>query len=208
VPYLRINNTCYAYNVCYHKVDVDIVNLALDVDIHRARVALFGDRRLTIITGPTHALIRSRFRVIKDSLPRSFVIVHCMGCRYRYPLSILRQYNTQALPHLCMYHVICLFKFLELCPPSPVSSSRFQPRDWLASANVAAKVGHIASSPEHLLTAHQCHWKAPPRDRFPYQFSAGSLRAACAPISGFDVFTCATVCARRHPAQGSSFSAC
>jgi hypothetical protein len=208
VPYLCTNNTCYTYDVCYHKVDVDIVNLALDVDVHRARVALFGDRRLTIITGPTHALIRSRFRIMKDFLPRSFVIVHCIGCPYRYPLSILRRYNTQASPHLCMYHVTCLFEFLELWPPTPVSSSRFQPRDWLTSTHVAAKVGHITSPPEHLLTVNQCHWKAPPRDRFPYYFSAGSLRAACAPISGFDVFTGATVCARRHPAQGSSFSAC
>jgi hypothetical protein len=196
VPYLRTNNTCYTYDVCYHKVDVDIVNLALDVDVHRARVALFGDRRLTIITGPTHALIRSRSRVIKDSLPRSFAIVHNIGCPYRYPLLILRRYNTQASPHLCMYHVTCLFEFLELWPPTLVSSSRFQPRDRLASAHVAAKVGYITSSPEHSLTVKQNHWKAPPRDRFPCHFSAGSLRAACDPVSGFDVFTGATVCAR------------
>jgi hypothetical protein len=43
MPYLRINNTCYTYNVCYRKVDVDNVNLTLDFDVDRAQVAFFGD---------------------------------------------------------------------------------------------------------------------------------------------------------------------
>jgi hypothetical protein len=156
---------------------------------------ILGDRRLKINTGPTHALIRSRFRVRKDRLPRSFVVVHCIDCPYRYQLSTLRRYSTQASPHLCIYHVTSVFEFLELWPPTLVSLSRFQTRDRLASAHVAAKIGHITSSPEHLLTVKQNHRKAPPRDRFPCHFSAGSLRAACDPVSGFDVFTGATVCA-------------